>query len=118
MKFRLLALSIVYVTATVSTLTGQGVTGQIVGKVFDASGSAVVGAAVRLSSDLTQQERSFPTDSTGSFTFTNLVPGDYSLQVAVPGFKAYSQKAIQVSSEERVDLHEIQLSVGEATTTV
>src|SRR5262249_11982682 len=85
----------------------QSVTGQISGNVADASGGALVGAVVRLTHDLSQQERSFTTASNGSFVFTNLVPGSYCLRISLAGFKNYEQKAISVSAQERVDLHEI-----------
>jgi hypothetical protein len=98
--------------------SGQSVTGQITGTVTDATGGAVVGAAVRLTHDLSRQVRAFTSDSDGSFVFTNLVPGDYSLRVEMPGFKAYDQRGIPVRAQERVDLHEIKLDIGEVTTTV
>src|SRR5689334_8090257 len=96
----------------------QSVTGQISGTVVDPSGGALVGAVVRLTYDLTQQERSFTTANSGSFIFTNLVPGTYTLKVSMSGFKAYEQKNITVAAQERVDLHELTLSVGEVTSTV
>ena len=96
----------------------QSVTGQISGTVVDASGGSLVGAVVRLTSDLSQQERAFTTPASGSFVFTNLVPGNYTIKVSMAGFKNYEQKAIQVAAQERVDLHEIGLSVGDVTSTV
>ena len=75
-------------------------------------------AEVRLVFDLTKQLRSFTTDGNGSFVFANLVPGAYSLRIAMAGFKTYDQKAIKVSTQERVDLHEIRLTVGDVATTV
>src|SRR5262249_49565368 len=105
MTLRLVSAIVLLVLAMAPTLSAQGVTGQIIGTLADASGAAVTGAVVKLTSDLSQQERSFVTDSSGAFTFTNLVPGDYTLRVAVPGFKTYEQRRITVSAEERVDLH-------------
>ncbi len=104
--------------AVLPTASGQSVTGQIAGTVTDPAGALVVGATVRLTHSLSRQERSFTTDPNGSFVFTNLVPGDYSIRIEQPGFKAYDQRGITVSALERVDLHEIRLAVGEVTTTV
>jgi hypothetical protein len=104
--------------AMVPAANAQSVTGQISGNVADSSGGSLVGAVVRLTHDLSQQERSFTTASNGSFVFTNLVPGSYSLRISMAGFKNYEQKSIPVSAQERVDLHEIQLSVGEVTSTI
>ena len=89
--------------AVLPSTYGQSVTGQISGTLADSSGGALVGAAVRLTAQLTQQERTYVTTSNGSFTFTNLVPGNYSIRVTQPGFKAWGQNGITVSAQERVD---------------
>ncbi|MEO8369379.1 MAG: carboxypeptidase-like regulatory domain-containing protein [Candidatus Solibacter sp.] len=107
-----------FLLAALPAVYGQSVTGQISGNVIDAAGAVVPGAAVTLTNDLSKQTHSFTTDSSGSFVFTNLVPGNYSLKVTQAGFKVYAQNAIGVSAQERVDLHELKLSVGEVTSTV
>jgi len=104
--------------ALLPNLNAQSVTGQITGTVVDAAGAVVPGASVKLSNDLSQQVHTFTTENNGSFVFTNLVPGNYSIQVTQPGFKVYAQKAITVSAQERVDLHELHLAVGDVTSTV
>jgi len=96
----------------------QGVTGQMSGNVADSSGGALASATVKLTTDVSGAERLYTTGANGSFIFTNLFPGNYSLTVTAPGFKTYQQKAIPVGTQERVDMHEIQLSVGDITTTV
>ena len=62
--------------------------------------------------------RSLTTESSGSFIFADLVPGDYSIHVTQAGFKAYDEHAINVSSDEKVALHSIRLAVGDVNTTV
>ncbi|PYV12194.1 MAG: hypothetical protein DMG07_17590, partial [Acidobacteria bacterium] len=84
----------------------QTVSGQISGRVVDPQAAVVAGATVRLTSDLTQQVREFITDSSGGFIFASLVPGNYSVRVENPGFRAYDQTGIHVSAQERVDLHD------------
>ncbi len=96
----------------------QGVTGQMSGTVTDASGAILAGATVKLTADLSQQDRLFTTSTNGSFIFTNLFPGNYTITVTAPGFKTYQQRSIALGAQERVDLHEIQLQLGEITTTV
>jgi hypothetical protein len=115
---RIFAALLLLAVALAPAVLAQSITGQLVGAVADSSGGAIVGASVRLTSDLSQQVRTFTTDSTGSFVFTNLVPGAYSIQISMSGFRAWNQKAISVSAQERVDLHEIRLDVGEVSTTV
>src|SRR5215469_7917403 len=97
---------------------GQSVTGQVSGTVVDAAGAVVPGALVQLTHDLSQTVRAFNTESNGEFIFTGLVPGNYSLRVTQKGFKAFTQKGLVVAAQERVDLHEIRLEVGEVTSTV
>ena len=104
--------------ATLPAVYGQSVTGQISGTVVDPAGAIVPGATVQLTHDLSQQTRKFVTESNGGFIFTSLVPGAYSLHVVLAGFKGYDQKGITVAAQERVDLHEIHLAVGEVTSTV
>ncbi len=113
-----LALSAALALSGGVALYAQSVTGQISGVVVDASGGAMPGAEMQLVYDLTRQSRSFTTDGNGSFVFTNLVPGAYNLRIAMAGFKAYDQKGITVNTQERVDLHEIKMAVGEVSTTV
>ncbi len=96
----------------------QSVTGQISGTITDAAGLAIGGVTVNLTNDLTKQVRSLTTESSGSFIFSNLVPGNYTLHVTHPGFKAYAQDAINVSADEKVALHDIRLAVGDVNTTV
>ena len=104
--------------AMLPAVYGQSVTGQISGTVVDPAGGIVPGATVQLTHDLSQQVRKFVTDSNGSFIFTGLVPGAYSLHILQAGFKGYDQKSIMVAAQERVDLHELKLAVGDVTSTV
>ena len=100
------------------SLHAQSVTGQVSGTVLDASGGAVAGAEVKLTHTQSQQVRSFTTDSNGSFNFTNIVPGVYNANVTMAGFKTYEQKNIIVAAQERIDLRDIRLQVGDVSSTV
>src|SRR5207237_8924853 len=115
---RCLVTVLICLLTSLSALYGQSVTGQISGTVVDPAGAIVPGATVQLTHDLSQQTRKFVTESNGSFIFTSLVPGSYSLHVTQAGFKGYDQKSITVAAQERVDLHEIHLAVGDVTSTV
>ena len=97
---------------------GQSVTGQVSGRVTDSTGAILVGAPVKLTHDLSKQVREFTTDANGAFVFVALVPGAYTLNIAQPGFKAYEQKGLNVAAQERLDLSEIRLEVGELSTSV
>jgi hypothetical protein len=104
--------------ALLPTANAQSVTGGISGIVVDPAGSVVPGASVQLTHDLSHTVHAFVSEQNGSFIFTGLVPGTYTLRVTHPGFKAADQRAITVAAQERVDLHEVRLEVGEVTSTV
>jgi hypothetical protein len=116
--FRATLCAFALLLALVPTAGAQSVTGQISGTVTDASGAVVVGATVQLTHDLSKQVREFTTESAGAFVFTGLVPGSYSIRIAQRGFKAYEQRGIVVAAQERVDLHEIHLDIGDVSTSV
>ena len=117
-RLKLFAGIILWVLALQSTASAQSVTGQISGVVVDPAGAIVAGASVQLTHDLSQTVHRFVSESNGSFVFTGLVPGTYSLRVSHPGFKSADQKGIDVAAQERVDMHEVRLEVGEVTSTV
>ena len=104
--------------AASSCVRAQSVTGRISGTVTDSADAAIAGATAQLTNDLTKQVRTLTTESSGSFIFIDLVPGDYSIHVTHPGFKAYDQRAINVSTDEKVALHDIRLAVGDVNTTI
>lgn len=109
---------IIGLLALLPTASAQSVTGQVSGTVVDPAGAVVPGASVELTHDLSQTTHRFTTESNGSFVFTGLVPGTYSLHVTQAGFKAADQRGITVAAQERVDLHEVHLEVGELTSSV
>ncbi|MDZ4799430.1 MAG: carboxypeptidase-like regulatory domain-containing protein [Bryobacteraceae bacterium] len=115
---RILSLIVVVLTLAALPAFSQGVTGQMSGTVTDSTGGVLPSATVKLTADISGQDRLFTTSGTGSFIFTNLFPGNYTLTVTAPGFKTYQQRAIALGAQERVDLHEIALQVGDITTTV
>jgi hypothetical protein len=115
---RCLVAVMICLLATLPVVNGQSVTGQITGVVTDQAGAVVPGAMVNLTNDLSKQVHNFTADSNGGFTFTSLVPGTYSLSIKQAGFKVYAQNGIGVAAQERVDLHELKLSVGDVTSTV
>lgn len=109
---------LVLLCGLVPAVHAQSVTGQISGTVVDGGGLVVANASIQLTNDLTKVVRELSANSDGAFVFTNLVPGNYSIRIEHPGFKAYDQKAINVSAEERVALHDVRLTVGDVRTSV
>lgn len=115
---RIFATIIPYLLAMAPAAIGQTVTGSITGTVADSGDAIVVGATVQLTNETTKQQREFLTRGNGTFTFPDLVPGEYDLRITQPGFKTYVQNRITVGTLEKVDLHTLRLEVGEITTSV
>jgi hypothetical protein len=117
-KAPVLAKLVVCALASMPAAISQTVTGSITGTVVDSGDAIVIGASVRLTNEVTQQQREFLTAGNGTFTFVDLVPGDYRIRVVHPGFKTYVQNGITVGTLEKVDLHNLRLDVGDVSTSV
>lgn len=96
----------------------QSVTGEITGTITDSSDSPIAGATAELTNSLTKQVKALTTDTSGYFSFANLVPGDYSVRVKHTGFRTWEQQTVNVSADEKVALHDIRLTVGDVGSTV
>ena len=109
---------IVALFAISASLYAQGLTGTITGNVADQSGSPIPGAEIVLNNVGTGQNRTGQSDSTGAFTFTQLLPSTYKVTVTSKGFKRYEQTEIVLTATERVVLKRIDLQLGEISQTV
>ena len=90
-----------------SFAAAQSSTGAIKGVLTDDSGASIPAAMVTLSNPAGKLQAQSQAD--GSYTFPAVAPGDYTLNVAYPGFGPYS-KALTVSAGGTVQLP-IQLSI-------
>jgi hypothetical protein len=78
------------------------------GRVLDAEDHPVASALVALRTD----SRSMLADKAGAFLFENLSPGEHTLTIAAPGFRAASRE-ITLAPEERRAIPDIRLEPGE-----
>jgi hypothetical protein len=80
-------------------------TGSILGAVTDASGAAVPGALVTATNIDTQFSRSVATDASGQYALPLMPIGKYKVDVALDGFKNFSQTGIvlEVGRNARID---------------
>ena len=98
------------------TLAQSIVTGAVGGVVTDTSGAVIAGATATLKSSDTGATLSTTTNSTGTYQFSLLKPGNYSLTVAEKGFK---QEVISVEvSLGQSAIFNVKLEVGAASETV
>src|ERR1700677_2328373 len=87
LTFAVMSITIAFMALTASTLLGQVLFGSLNGNVTDPSGQVVVGASVELTNNATNLVRNAVTSSSGSFLFSDLQPGIYTLSVTAPTFK-------------------------------
>jgi hypothetical protein len=95
----------------------QDARGNIVGRVFDASGAVVPGADVRAVNDATGVAVSVKTNDAGNYVLPFLLPGTYTVSAEMQGFRKFERKNIQVRVTDSVQL-DIQMTVGDVTESV
>jgi len=95
----------------------QLTTADILGTVTDASGAVVPNAVVTVRNLGTNETRVGKTDSSGTYTFTLLQPGRYSVRVEAPGFKASTTEnlGVEAGDRARADSH---LELGASSETI
>ena len=101
-----------------SFLYGQQISGSITGVVKDSQQAAVAGAKVSINNQEQGTTRDATTAPDGSFVFTQLQPGSYTIAVEATGFKKFEQKDVRVFANDRLSLGDVVLSVGALTETV
>jgi hypothetical protein len=87
------------------------------GRVTDPTGAVVTGASVVLTNEATKIDRRTKTNDEGSYQFSALTPGAYSIKVESTGFKTAEQTSIALSPSDTRGL-DITLEVGQQTETV
>lgn len=78
----------------------------IVGTVSDRSGAPMPGVSVVVTSEATNTSLRLTTDSAGTYSAVNLIPGAYSVTASQPGFRSQVLRnfELQVSQNARLDL--------------
>ena len=97
--------------AGVAPLRGQTGAGAITGAVKDQDGAAVPGAAITVTELRTNRQRVVVTTSDGIFSAASLAPGEYRLDVELPGFKSVRREGIRLATGEKARV-DVDLSVG------
>src|SRR6266850_3542349 len=96
----------------------QGLSGSTLrGVVKDSTGGLVANASVKLISARSGGEREVKTNEEGTYVFTAVEPGLYTLRVEATGFKAHQQTEFTLSPSDTRNL-DISLEVGAPTETV
>ena len=116
-RFLSFVLSLGFFFSACLFVQGQSTYGSITGSVTDPSGAAIAEAQVTLTNLGTAEKRVQPTGADGLYSFVNLIPGNYRIEVEKSGFKRITQEpvVVQVQQSSRID---IALPIGQATETV
>lgn len=119
-QFRpLFAAFVLCVTALIAVTAAGQSTGSATlrGTVKDPKGAVVPNATVTLVNEATKAERKTTSNDEGSYVFTAMIPGNYTLKVESRGFKTVSQSAVSVETASTRAL-DIILEIGQQSETV
>jgi len=109
--------TILILALTPTTGWGQNVYGTIAGTVTDVTGAAISEALVTLTNLGTAESHKTTTDSSGTYTFVNIVPGRYRVEAEKTGFKKFAREPIIVEIESGLKV-DIALQVGAQSETI
>jgi hypothetical protein len=115
--FHSLSLFTVLLLCLAPLTQGQSTYGSITGLVTDSTGAAVADAKVTLTNTGTQETRTQNTGSDGLYSFVNLIPGNYRVDVEKSGFKHFTRQnaSVDVNQSARIDAT---LTVGQVTESI
>jgi hypothetical protein len=99
------------VLSAVSLDAQTGGTGALTVSVTDQSGAVVAGASVTVANGARALARTEVTGANGTYTFTLIPPGDYSVKIAAPGFNPVDVSSVTVNVTETHVLNQ-QLTVS------
>ena len=105
------------VAAIACPVEAQVLYGSIVGSVQDESGAAVPNAAVSIVNSATTRSRAAVTTEDGSYAFTDVLAGTYTLTVTAKGFRVSRTNNVQVTINA-VARNDVRLQLGEVAETV
>ncbi len=91
-------LSILYILGSLSFIFAQTPTGRLIGTISSPDGGVLPNAAVEVKFSKTGKTLTSTTDGSGSFSFGQLEPGDYTVTVSAAGFKTL------VANEVKIDI--------------
>lgn len=103
-----------FIFASKAGAQGQAVFASLNGVVRDSSGAVVAGASATLSNDQIDFHRTFTTDDSGRYVFSQIAPGTYSLRIEQKGFRTYLQNDITLTVGQAAT-QDVVLVVGDVT---
>ncbi|HYL15057.1 MAG TPA: carboxypeptidase-like regulatory domain-containing protein, partial [Terriglobales bacterium] len=116
-RFLTLILSLSLILFAMPSAQGQSAYGAIAGSVTDPSGAAIPDAQVTLTNLGTMEKRTQSTGNDGLYTFVNLIPGNYRIDVEKQGFKHVAREPVVVQVQQTTKI-DTALQVGQASETI
>jgi hypothetical protein len=113
----LLTALIVLVLAAGSNVGAQGA-GTLAGTIVDAQGASIPGALVTVTEQATSAVRTVESASDGGFRVTGLLPGLYTVEVALSGFAPLKVTDISLAPTEVRSLDKMTLKIGQLAETL
>lgn len=106
-----------FLLLSVAPLSAQTVLGTITGRVLDASGASISGAAVAATNTGTNLVYRTTTNESGNYVLQQLPVGTYELAVEASGFRRYIRRKIELNVAQTLTL-DASLEVGQAEQTI
>ncbi len=113
---KLKVLSILLLTAMLAG--AQNISCQLSGTLHDPTGALIVGAKITLTAERTGFVRTTHTNTEGFFSFPDLTPAAFDVNIAAPGFKTYSQRGIEITSGGQLSLGVVTMQLGETAESI
>jgi hypothetical protein len=119
MRFRVVALALVGMFAATVFASAQSQTGEVFGRVTDASGAVLPGATVTLTGPVLLQPLTAVTGETGTYQFPRIEIGVYTVRFDLTGFKTVVHQDIRVTVGFSAQVNaQLPVSTVEETVTV
>lgn len=100
------------IAAGTSPLSARIASGEITGVVRDQAGAAVPGAIVVVTDLRSSRQRIVTSSGDGVYTAPGLAPGDYRVDVELPGFRPVRREGVHLSTGEKARL-DFDLAIGD-----
>jgi hypothetical protein len=100
-----------------AALSAQVDTGTIVGSVHDATGAVIPEAGITVTNEGTGATQTATTNGSGAYVVTPLRIGDYTVEIAHPGFQKQRRTGLHLNIQQQLVV-DFDLAVGEVSSTV
>src|ERR1035438_181897 len=114
MRFKVVSLLTLLIPVA---LFAQEFRGTISGSVTDPTGAAIASAKMTVTEEHTGTRIPTGSDGAGQYAATFLLPGDYDIAVASPGFKESLRKGVHVGAGDHPVI-DVKLAVGDVDRSV